>query len=309
MVPMGRRLAATACLGILSALAQCRTQPVEVTLCHAGILAPLLQEAAQLFERNNPSVRVRLLPSSDLEVVGRVLQQGGCDLAAVTDWRLIRRFLLPGREGEAYGFLGDEMVLAARPGLLADPQERERWRREWPSLLLAGEARLGLADPRRHAIGYQTHLVWKLTEIRSGRPGLYRRFLELLESMPLESQTAPSELVRRLKDGRLDFAFLYRSAAVANGLDQIRLPSEVSLGEPGLGNLYARVFFTVDGLPPLRRFEADGAPIRHGLCRLNPSGEAAGLLEFLLGPEVEEIARGQGYTRIPVERFAAQEGR
>lgn len=297
------------CMGMLASVVQCRPQPNQVTLCHAEILSPLLREAAQLFERNNPSEQVRLLPASDLEVIGRVLQQGDCDLAAVTDWRLVQRFLLPGRDNaEAYGFLGDEIVLATRPGFLTDPSERARWGSDWPELLLAAQARFDIADPRRHALGYETHLVWKLTEIHFDRPGLYRRFLGVLRDLPEGGQADPSGLVSRLKNGDLDSAFLYRSAAVANGLGHIRLPSEVSLGESGLEDLYARVFFNVDGPSPPGRFEVDGAAIRHGLCRLSRSAGAARLLEFLLGPEVEEIARGQGYARIPVQRFTAQQG-
>ncbi|MEE8584804.1 MAG: substrate-binding domain-containing protein [Acidobacteriota bacterium] len=302
---MGKRLFGLACLGILLAAAQCRSQPTEVRLCHAEILSPLLQQAAQVFERNHLAARVRLLPSSDLEVAGRALRQD-CDLAAVTDWRLIRRFLLSGPDSEGFRFLGDEVVLALRTGFFASQQQREGWSAGWPQRLLADGVRFGLADPRQQAIGYHTHLVWKLSEAYFGRPGFYRSMLRRVEGLPSELVTGPALLVDQLKGGTLDLAFLYRSTALYNGLEQIRLPSEVSLGEAGLQHLYARVFFSVAGPSPWGRFEVGGAPVRHGICLLNRSNQWAGrLLDFLLGPETGEIARGQGYTIIPVERFSA----
>ena len=305
---MRKQLVGTACLGILLATAQCRSQATEVRLCHAEILSPLFQQAAQMFERNHLAARVRLIPSSDLEVVSRALKQQDCDLAALTDWRLMGRFLLSGQDGEGFRFLGDEVVLALRPGFFSSQQERQSWSLNWPQRLLTDRLRFGLADPLQQAIGYHTHLVWKLSEAHAGRPGFYRGMLRRLEGMPSELVTGPALLVDRLKGGTLDLAFLYRSTAFHNGLDQIRLPSEVSLGEAGLQHLYARVFFSVAEQSPLGQFEVGGAPVRHGICLLNRSNQWAGrLLDFLLGPETGEIARGQGYTIIPVERFSALE--
>lgn len=289
-------------------MAQCRPAQSEVRVCHAEPLSPFFQEAALVFERNHLAARVQLIQSGDLEVVSRALTQGDCDLAAVTDWTLIRRFLLSGPASEGFRFLGDEVVLAARPGFMASQQDRQSWSAQWPQRLLAGQGRFGLANPNRHAIGYQTHFVCKLSETHLGHPGLYRSFLKHLEGLPSERIADPSELVDKLKAGAIDFTFLYRSTAANSGLDQIRLPAEVSLAEDRMQDLYARVFFSVAGPPPLGRFEVGGTPVRHGLVMLDQSNEWAGrLLDFLLGPECGEIARGQGYTVIPVQRFTARD--
>ncbi len=304
---MWKRPVGMTLLGLLLLAVQCRPQPTEVRLCHAEVLSPFLQEAAQVFERNHLTARIRRLPSGDLEVVSRALQQQDCDLAALTDWRLIRRFLLSDPHREGFRFLGDEVVLALRPGFFASQQEKESWTAGWPQSLLAGELRFGLADPERQAIGFHTHLVWKLTEAHFARPGFYRSMLQRLQDSPSRFIADPSRLVDQLKAGSLDSAFLYRSTAQHNNLDLIRLPSEVSLGEAAHRDSYGRVFFSVAWPSPVGRFEVGGDPIRHGICLLNHSNRPAGrLLDFLLGPETGEIARGQGFAIIPVERFGAQ---
>ncbi len=166
--------------------------------------------------------------------------------------------------------------------------------------------RYGISHPDRDPSGYYAQLVWKLAEIHYEKPVLYRQLLEGPDSLSTRHES--SELVALLQNGKLDFAFLYRSTALQNNLNLLQLPRQISLSDSSSEHLYAQVFLEVTGNPPGSRYEVIGSPIHYGIGLVNPANSwARRFLDFLLSPEAQQLYRELGFQSIPITEFLPRE--
>ncbi len=282
----------------LAPAAACRGDETEVVVFHAGSLSPLMDEMASRFEENHPGIRIRHEPSGSLDALRKITELGRhCDLVASADYRLIAEFLPADSIRELYSFLGNEMVLATgRSDLLSQPEQRQEWESDWLDKLFQGGYSYGISDPDRDPAGYYAHMVWKLAEIHYNRPGIYQRFTNRFKQEWMRPRS--SELIALLQTGHLDFAFIYKSAALQNSLPFLSLPPEVSLADDGYTDRYRQAFLKVAGTRPDSRIEITGAPIRYGLARLSDSVEAQQFSSFLLRTEAQQVYRELGYTTV-----------
>ena len=277
------------------------SQPLQsVTVFHAESLSPLIGEATHRFQQNHPGVNIVTESSGSLDAIRKVTELGRpCDVIAVSDHRLIERFLAA-RVGPSYIFLGNEMVLAtARSEGFGDDPSQKEWMENWYERLSRGRYSYGITDLNGDPEGYYAHLSWKLAEVYYNRSGLYRRLLNGLK--PSWVLPGSSELLALLENGALDFAFLYKSTALQENLDFVTFPTEVSLAEDTYANLYSRVFVHVAEQRPGTPFEITGTPIRYGIALTSQSNPLAGrLLDFLLSPAMQELYRALGYLNVPI---------
>lgn len=288
----------------LALLAACSGSRSEVVIFHAGSLAPLIKELAQRFESNHPDTVILAESSGSLDAIRKVTELGkNCDLAATADELLVERFLVP-RGARGFLFLGNEMVLAtARDDLLSGAEEQRQWKEDWYERLFSGGYSYGTSDPNRDPAGYYARLVWKLAEIHYNRPGLYRRFVGRFQESWLRPKS--SDLLALLETGNLDFAFLYKSAALQNNLRFVALPPEVSLGEDSYADFYAQAFVQVQGETPESSLEITGRPIRYSIALLNPSNaQAQQFLRFFLSQESQNLYRELGYAVVKVREIS-----
>ena len=206
-------------MGALLAFATCQSEPHKVVVFHTSSLSPLLQTVSRRFEANNPDVAILAEAAGSLDTIGKVTDLGrACDLLAIADHRLIARLLMPERIQVGYEFLGNELVLAASERRLFEPLTRQpRRRKDWFELLIGGTHSYGVSDPDQDPAGYYTQLSWKLAELHYNRTALYRRLINGLD--PRWVRPRSTELVDLLKNKTVDFAFLYKSVALQNGLD------------------------------------------------------------------------------------------
>lgn len=281
------------------------TGPTEkIVIFHAGSLSALLQEMADRFKENYPRVAIQSESSGSLDVVRKITELGrSCDLIAVADHRVIRRFLMP-RVVSSYSiFLGNEMVLATGR---SDLFEELTAGPPWYEFLASGRYSYGISDPDRDPAGYFAHLSWKLAETHYDRPAVYRRLLNGLDERWMRPKS--SEMVALLQTGSLDFAVLYRSTALQNDLYFLTFPPQVSLGEAAYEHLYSQVFMQIAGDQPGSTYEIAGAHIRSGIALTNPENPwARRFLEFILSEAAEHLYRELGYTPVPVVEVHAKE--
>ncbi len=277
--------------------ASCGRPVKRVLVFHAGSLALLLGEVSKRFERNHPAIRIDSESSGSLDAIRKVTDLGrSCDILITADHRLLDRSIVPERAPGYFQLVGNEMVLAGSTG----NRELPGWREEWHYPLL--DRPFGISDPTRDPAGYFAHLVWKLSEIHYNRPGLYRALSRRLDPRWMRPKSA--ELVSLLQAGVLDFAFLYLSTALQSNLPYLRLPPQISLGDPAYAEAYSRVFIEVPSPEPERRSEVQGAPIRAGVALLAPLGSAASsFLDFLISGEAQQLFPELGYTQIPIRRI------
>ena len=273
----------------------CRRPTDDVVVLHAGSLSPLIRELGRRFQSNHPHTRILSEPSGSLDAVRKVTDLGkSCDLLATSDHRLLSRFIVPRFCDRYYEFLSNEIVLAtARTDLLTPfPQA---WSQDWYTRMARHS--FGISDPARDPAGYFAHLVWKLAEIHYNATGLYRRLVSLVDQKWVRPKS--SELVALLQTKHLVLAFLYRSSAIQHNLNYVRLPPQISLGDPAYAAGYRRVFVRVG--PGDDSLEIEGAPIRAGVALLTPDRTPArDFLNYLLSSESADLLSGMGYTRLPV---------
>ncbi len=291
-------------IGGLLALAACQGEPHQVLVFHTSSLSPLLQTVSRRFEANNPDVAILSEDAGSLDTIGKVTDLGrACDLLAIADHRLISRLLMPDHTRVAYEFLGNELVLAASQRRLFEPLTRQpRRRKDWFELLIGGNHSYGASDPDQDPAGYYTQLSWKLAELHYNRTALYRRLINGLD--PRWVRPRSSELVDLLQNKTVDFAFLYKSVALQNGLDFVDLPAQVSLSEPTYAHLYSQVTLRVRGDRSGSVVEVSGAPIRYGICLVSQDNPwAVRFLDYVLSTEAQSLYRELGYQSTGIREI------
>lgn len=295
-------------MGALLAFATCQGEPHKVVVFHTSSLSPLLQTVSRRFEANNPDVAILAEAAGSLDTIGKVTDLGrACDLLAIADHRLIARLLMPERIQVGYEFLGNELVLAASERRLFEPLTRQpRRRKDWFELLIGGTHSYGVSDPDQDPAGYYTQLSWKLAELHYNRTALYRRLINGLD--PRWVRPRSTELVDLLKNKTVDFAFLYKSVALQNGLDFVDLPAQVSLSEPTYAELYAQVSLRVGGDRSGSVMEVSGGLIRYGICLVSQDNPwAVRFLDYVLSTEAQSLYRELGYQSIDIREILHSE--
>lgn len=165
----------------------------------------------------------------------------------------------------------------------------------WHEVLTREDFRLGRTDPDLDPKGYRTLWMFELAERHYRRPGLADR----LRAVAAPERVFPEEhLAVRVEAGQLDAAVFYLAEARAHGLEVIRLPPEVNLGDPEHADLYASLSYR-DRDDRLFR----GGPILYAatIPTSAPDPEAgAGFLRFLLDEPARRILSDTGFP--PVRR-------
>ena len=225
-----------------------------LTIFHAGSLALPLELLADEFEAKY-GVEVHLEAFGSVSAVRQITELGrSCDVLAVADYKLIPELMWPEHADWCILFATNEMVIAYTD---ESAYSDEIGPDNWPDVLLRDGVSIGRSDPAQDPCGYRALLVWKLSEAYYGLPGLYD---QLLAKSPEPTRPKSHDLVLLLQEGQLDYAFIYKSVAVQNGLEFVDLPPEVDLGHEELADIYASVSVYVEGLG-----EVGGEPIRYAV--------------------------------------------
>lgn len=190
---------------------------------------------------------------SGSQLVCRKLSDLGrdCDLVVLADNELVAG-MLTGVAAWRLDFATDEMVLAV--GSRAPNAELAE--KDWPAALQADGVKLGRANENTAPIGYRTMLVWKLEEKR-GAAGL----AEKLKTRCDKVVDDVGALVPLLKSGELDYAFVYRSTCIAQGLRFVSLAEAVNLGSTKADYSGAEVTFDKLKAGAKETVTVKGAPI------------------------------------------------
>lgn len=152
--------------------------------------------------------------------------------------------------GWAIGFASDQMVIAYENGTSAAPvvalgrvAERSNSTSDWGSFfraLTSGSVRLGISDPDADPAGVRGWLALEAAGFIYGGGNESAYSSSLMEAGANVTGAHAAALVPSLQSGRIQFLFIYRSAAVADGLPFLSLDRHVNLGDPRLGAFYSR---------------------------------------------------------------------
>ncbi len=153
----------------------------------------------------------------------------------------------------AIGFASDQMVLAysdapqtsaaASVISLANTAARSNATSDWDAFftaLTSGGVKLGISDPASDPAGIRGWLVLEVAGYLYSGGNQQAYVSPLLQGNANVTGTNAAALVAPLQAGQIQFLFVYKSAAVSDGLRFLSLDSHVNLGSPSLGSFYSK---------------------------------------------------------------------
>jgi molybdate/tungstate transport system substrate-binding protein len=250
---MTRLWPVTLVLCVLGCGGEADVQPLRIF--HAAGLTPVL-DAVREDCRGDLGIEL-MTEGSGSQVACRKVSELGrdCDLVMVADPALIAE-LLPGYCSWRLDFASDEVVLGV--GLRAPNADLAE--KDWPAALLAPHVRLGRVDENQGPIGYRALLVWRLQEMQ-GMPGLCERLLART-AMVVDDV---GHLTPLLRNGDLDYGFVYRSICIAQDVRYISLDPTINLGSPDVDYSAATVTYRKLKAGAPEDVVAQGAPVTWAL--------------------------------------------
>ncbi len=130
-------------------------------------------------------------------------------------------------------------------------------------------------------------MVMQLAEAFYQKKGLYQRLLDNIA--PENVVPKAIELMAMLHDGRIDYAWEYRSMAVQHGVEFLTLDDHINLSNPAHAPFYQKARVKVNGFEPGTKETRVGKPCVFGITITNHGEKHAGALAFvraLLDPEI-----------------------
>jgi molybdate/tungstate transport system substrate-binding protein len=268
-------------------------QPLRIF--HAAGLTPVL-EAVREDCRADLGIEL-MTEGSGSQVACRKVSELGrdCDLVMVADAGLIAG-LLTGHCSWRLDFASDEVVLGV--GLRAPNADRAE--KDWPGALLEPGVRLGRVDENQGPIGYRALLVWELREMQ-GMPGLSE---ELLARTAMVVDDV-GRLTPLLRNGELDYGFVYRSICIAQDVRYIGLDPSINLGSPDADYSAATVTYRKLKAGTPEDVVVRGAPVTWALSIPDRGANGALARRFVdyLLREKADVLEVNGFRPIRPARF------
>ncbi len=304
----------------------------------AGSLIIPFDALEQAYEAQHPDVNVLMEGHGSIQVVRHVAEiHDEVDVAVTADHALMPMLmyssLVPPDDPHAAGqpfadwtikFATNRLALAYTPGSrYADEINSDNWHK----IIARPDVKLGLADPRFDAAGYRALMALKLAEAAYASPTVFvdvtlGRFKVPITAQEEDGRTiihvpeivtpkpgsdivmrgASVQLIALLESGDLDYAFEYESVIQQHGLEMVRLPGALNLGDEQYAGQYGQVQVRLD----FQRFasvkpEFDGEVIGYGVTIPNNAPhpeQAQEFIAFLLGPEGQAVMTANHHPLI-----------
>jgi molybdate/tungstate transport system substrate-binding protein len=251
-----------------------------IIIFHAGSLSVPFQKIARAFELENPGVKVLLESAGSVDCARKITDMHKpCDLMASSDYKIIKKFLIPGYTSWYLPFAGNEIVIAYTPQSTMGDKITDQ---NWPDILLNQKIRYSRADPDADPCGYRTMMVMQLAGLHYGKDDLAAKL-----SAKDQKYIRPKEvdLLALLELHETDYIFIYRSVAIQHGLKYLELPDEINLKKMELNEHYQKAGVMIKGNTPSSQLEVRGDAIVYAITRLDnaPNTPAAdAFLDYLL---------------------------
>ena len=162
--------------------------------------------------------------------------------------------------GWAVAFASDHMALAYAPHSVSTPAENSivsdlktgyasnntTLLNEGYKLLTSGLVKVGISDPLSDPAGYRAWISLEIAgKLFANNQSYYMN--RLISNKGNRTASSAAELVSPLVSGDIQFLFIYKSAAIAKGLDYINLSSYTGLGNSSLASFYSQFSLNYSG--------------------------------------------------------------
>ena len=245
-------------------------------------------------------------PGASLEIARRVTDlHRTTDVLMLADPEVFPQMLMPAYARWYVVFARNRIVLAyTRKSRGAERITADNWRR----VIVEPGVEVGRADPNTDPSGYRTLLAMQLAERYYREPGLAAR---LLAAAP-ERNVRPREAdqVALLQTHELDYIWTYQNLAENDGLEFVKLPDAVDLGNPADSALYATASTRVAGKRLGDTITVRGAPVLFGLSipvHAEHRALAEKFIAFALSPDGRRIMRAQHLDALPAPYAVGQD--
>lgn len=270
-------------LVLTAASSHARGPAGKLVIFHAGSLSVPFAAMEKAFEAAYPGVDL-VRESGGSTKMARMISEKGrvADIMASADYKVIDNHLVPEHADWNIRFATNQLVLCYT--------DKSRYAKEinkenWYEILGKKDVVWGHSDPNLDPCGYRSLMVLQLAEKFHGPKGLYDT---LLANRPLENvRPKAKELVKLLKEGKMDYAWEYLSVAVQHGLSYVALDDHINLGNYKYDNFYSQAKVRVSGKEPGKWKTKKGKSCTYGvtLTKNAPNPVAAeAFLSYLLRP-------------------------
>ncbi|WP_088186073.1 extracellular solute-binding protein [Desulfosporosinus sp. FKA] len=232
------------------------TKQKTLKIIHAGALQRVMEKCLEQFLKQNPGLKCELEGVGSREGAKRLLSGEHYDIIALADQALFSELLVPDLVEKYFVFAADQIVISYTR---ASRKSSEITQSNWIDTLLMPDISFAHSNHHLDPCGYRTLMAWQLAEKFYERPGLYTT----LEAKCIPYDTYPKSIAlsKALFKGKIDYAFLYSSAAQQLELQYITLPSRINLSNPAHANFYDQASVSVESKIPGKDIIIHGKPI------------------------------------------------
>jgi molybdate/tungstate transport system substrate-binding protein len=290
-------LAAAACGSGGSASTGSPSQGLHGTLTvfGAGTLDTPFTAEIQAFKKQNPGVTVHSQFGASGDMVKAITQlHQPADVLGVADYSLIAKEMFGGAKPYAtwyVGFVSNQITFAYTNHSKGASQLTAS---NWYKVLAEPGVHIGRSNPAADPSGYQTLQMLQLADGYYHDPGLSAAVLaNSPDSSVAETETS---LLSALQSGQIDYLAIYKSNALEDHLDYIKLPAQINLSDPAMAATYGAVKVNGGSLG-----ERTGKPIIYGLTVPATAPDAAlgqAFVKFVLSAKGQAIMASEGFVSI-----------
>ncbi len=268
----------------------------DIIIFHAGSLSVPFRELKEIYEKQNPGVRILLEPAGSLVCARKITElKKPCDIMASADYFVINELLIPDYADWSIRFATNEIVIAF--------SDKAKYAGEinstnWMDILLRDDVLYGRSDPDSDPCGYRSVLTMKLADNYYKSPGLSDKLTGKNRDYIRPKEV---DLVALIESNVIDYMFQYKSVAIQHNLNFIELPDEINLSDPRYEELYSSVSLEIRGNKPDNKIIVRGEYINYSMTIpfVSPNKEAAiDFMSFILSEKGTEIFRKNGQNPI-----------
>ena len=285
----------------------CADPKGDLIILHAGSLKVPLADMKKAFQAKYPQVSTQMSGGGSSKMARLIADAGKtADIMASADYTVIDKLLVPGKASWNVRFASNQMVICyTDKSKFAKDINNENWY----DVLCRKGVKWGHTDPDLDPAGYRSLMVLQLAEMYYKKPGLNQR---LVDNRPHEYVMPDAEqMVRKLKDGELDYAWEYLSVAAQHKLKYVKLPDNINLGNYAFDDFYKQAKVEVAAKKSGKKSVKRGKSITYGVTLINdaPNRDAAlAFLQYLLSPEGGlKILKDQGQPPFIPCRVSSEE--
>jgi molybdate/tungstate transport system substrate-binding protein len=266
-----------------------RQRPGVLSVMTAASITRPVRAALDSFSART-GIKFEIEPGSSLEIARRFTElHRTADVLLLADPEVFPQLMMPNYVHWYAVFARNRIVLAYTD---RSRGAKEINRENWRQVITRPGVETGRSDPNTDPSGYRTLLTMQLAERFYHEPGLFARLLAAARNV----RPREADQVALLQMNELDYIWTYENLAENDGLEFVKLPDEIDLGNAADSAEYARASTRVLGKKQGDTVTMRGAPILFALTipvqAENPA-LAEQFLRYLTSSEGRGVLRSQ----------------